>query len=257
MISVPTAMPTATGMTWPSSTSPGASVDVGAPGSVDVAEGLVLPSVGDGAGGPSVGSWEGGIVLISVVVPLVTETVDVLEKEVVVLGGELGSAVSYGSRGPIIGVGLVCGCRRRERGMLALDHNPMLGVAAILFLAITAAPIAVLLAAREDLVKGTQRVVLSRAGIGANIIVLEPGFADAATTIEFVLVVCVVRADLVDTAVAVEAAYSGTFAVLSAFRHSGRDISIGEVAVRDDLANKERQEEEEEEAGNRRLVWVM
>lgn len=69
---------------------------------------------------------------------------------------------------------------------------------------------------------------------------------------------CVVRADLVDTAVAVEAAYSGTFAVLSAFRHSGCESSIGEVAVRDDLADKERQhEEEEEEAGNRRLVWVM
>lgn len=100
MISVPTAMPTATGMTWPSSTSPGVSVVVGAPASVDVAEALVLVSVG-GAGGPSVGSGEGAIVLISVEVPLVTETVDVLEKEIEVLGGELGPAVSYGSRGPI------------------------------------------------------------------------------------------------------------------------------------------------------------
>lgn len=102
MISVPTAMPTATGMTWPSSKLPGVSVGVGAPGSVDVAEGLVLVLMG-GAGRPSVGASEGGIVLISVEVPLVTETVDVLEKEVEVLGGELGSAVLYGSRGPIMG----------------------------------------------------------------------------------------------------------------------------------------------------------
>lgn len=40
--------------------------------------------------------------------------------------------------------------------MLTLDHNPMLGVAAILLLAITAAPVTVLLLAREDLLKATQ-----------------------------------------------------------------------------------------------------
>lgn len=45
--------------------------------------------------------------------------------------------------------------------MPTLDHNPMLGVAAILLLAITAAPVTVLLPAREDLLKGTHRGVLS------------------------------------------------------------------------------------------------
>jgi len=101
-MSVPTAIPTATGMTWPSSTLSGVSVNVGAPGSVDVAEGLVLLSVG-GTGGPSVGACEGGIVLILVELPLVTETVDVLEKEVDVLEAELRLAVSNGLRGPIMG----------------------------------------------------------------------------------------------------------------------------------------------------------
>lgn len=68
---------------------------------------------------------------------------------------------------------------------------------------------------------------------------------------------CVMRADLGDTAVAVVAAYSGTFTVLSAFRHSDRGISIWEVAVRDDLADEERYDEEEEETDNPRLKWVM